>query len=111
MKFASQKMFIITVRNRKASDPELSVSDACQYIDQMYRHAFAGRYTSGSLYLKVLAGHETPNEERLIALLRDRYLRTYGMDPIAVQCGANEYLFARAEPYEGYAFGSLDTHL
>lgn len=97
MKFALHPVIFINVYY--VGSAQFSPSQAYTYIEQMYVHVYGSVGTKRSP--KQFLADMTPNEERLVRALQDRFWSQGSMQPIAVQCDKRDIVFLRVLPYEG----------
>ncbi len=100
MKFALTKLMFVEVCDWMDT---CSDDRARAAIDKMYKHAYGSRAGS-SLLGRSDKTDLTPNEERLILALQDRYSNYHSystLGPIVVDCGENSYVFVRGHDEYG----------
>lgn len=88
MKFASSLVIVLAI------DSDCFVctdAQAFSLIDQMYECAYGAR-AGAKLSVK---GGLTPNEERLTALLQERFGKGGSNHPVIVDCGSKQFLYCR----------------
>lgn len=88
MKFATSHVIVIAIDS--GSDVNTDAK-AFSLIDKMYEIAYSSR---AGVKLSAKGGL-TPNEERLTALLQERFGKYGSHSPVIVDCGSSQFLYAR----------------